>query len=375
MNKKLALSLGLLCTIGTLRAECDETTRNFDIEQCLSLNNTDIEIEDGDERMWYDDEDCCISSLKLNKLCAKKFKSKKATIAKLCAKRAGIKHLQTEKHKTNELCAKHIRAEHVHANKIDTRDLCLDNVHANVGTFPELCTNHISSNGICVNGNVEHCTQYKAWMAMDVDTPYSLGNDINFDTIVDDPNSNVALGPTRYIAPKTGYYIVTLGVGLKALIQNGGSGVIAGIPVSRPEVVVNSLRTLKAFEAFLNFGSPFQNNTLTGLIHLNAGDDVRARYRIFYLDASTGVQPYGGNVILEGVGDQGQHFSETYFMIHYLSSDCPVECPPCPQIECDIQNVECLLIEIDCCEKPCHPCNPCHNHGHNHHEDHDEDGM
>lgn len=386
VNKKLVLSLSLLAMAGALCASDEDATRGHFLSSKPSMrpeavrpqiddDGDSFDIDSTDEKGWGDD-DC--SSLSLSKLCVKKLKVnkhaviKKADFAKLCAKRAKIKHLHTEKHKTNELCAKHIRAEHIHANKIDTRDLCLNNIHANFGTFPQLCTDHISSNGICVNGNVEHCTQYKAYLSFSNATLYTLGADMDWDTIVDDPNGNVALGPTRYIVPKTGYYSVTFETGLKDL---QGPAVIPGIPVVRLEIVVNGLLSLKGNTTFLSFGE-LQHSVISGVIRLNAGDDVRTRLRLFYLDPMTGAQPFLGTVVLDAV-DLGvsQPNTETFFTIHYLSSDCPVECPPCTQIPCDIQEVSCPTIEIDCHQSPCTPCHPCHpHHGyHEHHDDEDED--
>jgi hypothetical protein len=324
----------------------------FGDEEAALSDNQDEAV-----RHWDDCWDCHSQRLKVKKLCAKFAKICKADIEKLrvkkeCAKWLDAKHIDAEEIRTNSLCAKDASAEHLGANHIAVRDLDACNV----------CAQQISTHDVCVNGNVEHCTAYKAHVSFSQPYLYTLGADIDFDTIVDDPNGNVLTGPTRYIVPKTGYYIVTLGVGIQSEIMGGPA--IAGIPVTRPEITVNGLRIIKGYESFLSFGGPFQNNVLTGVFKFNAGDDVRARFRIFYLDPMTGLQEYPGQIVFEAVGAQGQMFSETYMVVHYLSSECPVACP-CPQASlCDIPEITCPHIEVDCHEH--HDC--CDHHHHDHHD-------
>lgn len=245
----------------------------------------------------------------------------------------------------DRLCANEASITHLCATRADIGQQCSDHICADLIETTSLSTHHICAN------NVEHCTPYKAWLSFANNTMYNLGDEIDFDTIVDDPNGNVALGPTRYIAPKSGYYVATLGIGALSLTS---TSVIAGIPVTRPEIVVNGLRILKAFEAFLSFATQFQNNVVSGIIHLNAGDEVTARYRIFAVDTNIGaVAPVPGEVLLEGPGAQGQQFNETFLRIHYLSSDCAeLQCQPCVA-PCQPCSFTCTPVDICCCEEPC----------------------
>lgn len=335
-------------------------------------------------------------------LCAKKIKADQiqalqVDTTELCADRASIDTLCTDSvvvqdaridRLTNRvLCGSQITANNICANSVATDNLCVptlrmdrlcadqsistSNFCAEQAQIDDLWTNLITATHVCVAGAVEHCTPYKAHLSLTATTLYALGDDIDWDKIVDDPNGNVILGPTRYVVPKTGYYVMTLGVGILSLEGNGNS-VIAGTPVTRPEIVVNGTRRLKAFESFLSFGTDFQESIVSGLLPLNEGDEVTCRYRIFYIDPNTGVSPFDGNVVLEAVGTQGQVDTETFFTIHYLSSTCDtincppctVECLPCPTTTCPPCTETCPSINIPCptcedCEIIC-PCScPC----------------
>jgi hypothetical protein len=303
--------------------------------------------------------DCHSQRLKVKKLCAKFAKICKADIEKLRAKKACVqwldaKHVDAEEVRTNKLCAKSAEIEDLKSNHVAARDMDACNV----------CADQVSANYVCVNGNVEHCTKYKAHIALSTQATYTLNTPIPFDLIVDDPNGNVSLVPfPRYIAPKTGYYEVTLGVGLSAI--HPGFGPIPGIPVVRPEVVVNGLHYLKNVSAFLSFGGPFQNTVLSGTVRLNAGDEVYAHFGVLYVDPFTGVQHYQAEVELEAANGNGVPFTETFMTIHYKSSDCPVACP-CPQTSlCEFPEVTCPTIDVDCHE---HDCCDHHEHHDNHHD-------
>jgi hypothetical protein len=303
--------------------------------------------------------------IKTTTLCAVDVSLTNVCIDKTIINDAQIRRLNNETLCTNQLSANNVCANTLTANTLCTPalqadDLCVtngistDNLCANQAQIDELWIDYIAASTLAVNGAVEHCTPYKAHLSISTTTNYILGNEIDWDTIVDDPNGDVLAGPTRYVVPKTGYYVMTLGVGAKSLFSNGG-GVIAGIPVTRPEIVVNGIRTIKAMEAFLSFGDGFQNNVVTGVFRLNSGDEVTCRYRIFYIDASVGITPYNGIVELEAIGAQGQQFSETYFTIHYLSSDCPVDqepnpvsCSPCLPVTCPPCNTVCPPVNITC---------------------------
>jgi hypothetical protein len=262
---------------------------------------------------------------------------------------------------TDDLCARRIRTNSLCTDDLQMNNLCANNVQvqdnfcATRADIDEIWTSTLNTNHVCVDGNVEHCTNFKAYLSLTTSVEYVLGTTINFNIIVDDPNGDVLVGPTRYVAPRTGYYIATLGVGVLDLTT---TVVIAGVPVARSEIRVNDDRILKGFSPWLAFNSEFQNSVISGIVRLEAGDEVTASYRIFYLDPNSGVAILPGTVGLEAVGEQGQTFTETFLAIHYLSSDCPVECPPSP-----VQCPPCTTISCPPCQTVCNPvippCPPC----------------
>lgn len=358
---KITLSLSILMLITGAQAE--NATKSiwsiiFGEEDAALTDNTEAT-----QRYWDDCFDCHSQRLKVKKLCAKFAKICKADIEKLrvkkaCAQWLDAKHVDAEEMRTNKLCAKSAEIEDLKANHVAAREVDACNI----------CTDQVSANYVCVNGNVEHCTKYKAHIALSTQTTYTFGDAIPFDIIVDDPNGNVSLAPfPRYIAPVSGYYEVTLGVGLSRI--NPGNGPISGIPTLRPEVLVNGLHYLKNVSAFLSFGGPFQNTVLSGIIRLNAGDEVYAHMDLFVQDPFTGVVRYTGTAELEAIDPMAPPFTETFMTIHYKSSYCPVTCPcPLPSL-CEIPEVNCPTVDVDC---HAHDC--CNHHNHeDHHDHHDKD--
>lgn len=163
-----------------------------------------------------------------------------------------------------------------------------------------------------------HTTPYRAYLSLSKPTQYVLGRPIVWDVVVDDPHADVVLSPApmHYGAPEDGYYVVTAGTGLRAFT---GPFPLTGVPVLKLAVIVNGEAALKSLAPYLS-ASEVQNNVVTGIVALKKGDAVTASLQAFYLDPRAGVLPYPGIVTLEAIGETGQLYTDSFLIIHYLSS-------------------------------------------------------
>jgi hypothetical protein len=172
-----------------------------------------------------------------------------------------------------------------------------------------------------------------------------LGTIVDFDTILDDPNGNVFFGPTRYIAPRSGYYIVSVQIDQTNL---AGSAQVLGLPITGLALLVNNVIFKQSFVPYLSFHDA-QNATLTALISLKAGDEVTTTYNVYVLTDAGGFQPYAGTVQLFG---NGTDEASSAFKIHLLSNDCP---PLLCQSACDTTCTSltdcpsCSVVDTPCC--------------------------
>lgn len=310
-------------------------------------------------RCAEDGADNLCSVLAIKDICVKNVKARCADLTSVSAVSACIGNAQV-----NELCAEtacvqalmaqETQAGHVCTFSADIAELCSDMIQANT-----LIATFVAAESLCVQ-NLEQCTPYKVYLSLSDTLSYTLGDSIDFDTIVDDPNNDVLLAPTRYVVPKTGYYMVTFGIGVQTF---DGPKPITGTPVIRLEVVSNGKSVLKAFETFLTFGTAteLQNNLISGIVQLQANDEITARMLLAFIDPNVGATTYAGTAELSALSANGQPFTETFLILHYLSSDCnggncpqvskpcqgcTVECPPC-----SFQCTQCFLTED--CQAPC----------------------
>lgn len=252
--------------------------------------------------------------------------------------------LQTDQFMAQESCIEDMQATSLCAVKGTVNNLCThhhrsDEICVLRGLIRQLCADRIITKDICIGGNFRHCSAFSARAALDVNMTYTLGDVLPFPQILSDPSGSFAQFPTRYIAPETGTYIVTIQIRQKDL---QGNGIIAGTPVGVLELYVNNILRRQTYAAYLTF-SDTQSAFHTSLIFLQKGEELLGRYRIFAQDSTSGFQDYTGYVTLLG----NPNFSfRPFFSIHYLSSDCSqLECP------CDIG--------IQCETTPCEPCQPC----------------
>lgn len=235
-----------------------------------------------------------------------------------------LKSLTAKKIKSHCLSSKSITAKSVCSESVSTDALCAKTINlsegfcaANIKT-PSLCAGDVRATNICANAilanSFEQCGKFRATAAFSMNSTYTLGTPVNFDDILDDPNGNMALGPTRYIAPRNGYYIVSLQFDQTNLT---GSSLVLGIPVTNLQVLVNGVVFRETFVPYLSFHNA-QNATISALISLKTGDVVTSRQNVLVLTDS-GFAPYVGTV--DVLGDGTEAFS--VFKIHLLSNDCP----------------------------------------------------
>lgn len=300
--------------------------------------------------------DCsdCRNELNLKKLCVKKESVKclcacKVMAKELCADDLKAKSFMVESEVANTICAQKVCAKEVDALYTTTDRLC-----SQEGTINKLCVNEITV------GKLNYCAKWRAAVTISSPMVYTLGSNIDWNVVLDDPNGNVSMGPFSYTVPVTGYYTMTYYTNSNAL---AGSIVIAGIPVSLLTVTSNGSE-LRQFNApYLAF-SDQQYASLSAVVLLNAGDVIRMKYDVIVLSPVSGQMNYVGTINLNG---NGLFPNSSGFEIHYLSSlDCqPVTCMPCApaQVPCEPITIQCDKNQ-DCfphCpidKDPCAPCNP-----------------
>ncbi|KKQ32851.1 MAG: hypothetical protein US49_C0005G0070 [candidate division TM6 bacterium GW2011_GWF2_37_49] len=322
---------------------------------------------------------------KIKNLCVKKEKVEKiwayvVNTCHLCAKNAFIKHLWADKAfiecaKIEKLCSECADIEHLYSDKAKIEKLWTDKTYTDT-----LCAKYAKIKKLQTD---DVCTKYKAHVEQfGPNIGYVLDQDIKFNTVLDDPNGsidNTGAG-THYIVPKSGYYVFTLETDASNL---RGPTTIVGQPVLHSHIDVNGVDQIHADVAMLSFANNVYTN-LSGLLHLNKGDYVACGETALILDPVSGLMPYVGGMLdfNNPIPPIPGHPAKTYFIIHYLSSDCKedceCECGPCEEHHCDHH---CFDMP-DCdhhCDDDCDVICPdghsdCHDDCDDHHECCDNDG-
>lgn len=280
---------------------------------------------------------CCKSELNLRKLCVDCIKAKCISVegirlCDLCAQTIEAKNLFAENEIVNNICA---------SGKAQAAEIWADKSYAN-----SLCAASANLGSACIDnltvGSFNHCEKYRAAVTLSADISYVLGSNINWNVVLDDPNSNISLAPFSYTAPVSGYYLLSFYLNSDSL---AGSSIITGIPVGLLTTTINGLELRQAQAPYLSF-SLLQKGNLSSLVLLNAGDIVRMKYDVLVFDQVLGLVPYVGTVSLKG---NGLLPGQSGFEIHYLSSlNCQSQvCPQCPMV-----SIPCLPFTV-----PCEPCN------------------
>lgn len=245
----------------------------------------------------------------------------------LCALSMEVKDLWAERESVNDLCASgRVTAQEVWAKNANLDNACVTNLRAT---------------------NFAQCNKFRATVNYSVDTTYTLGQDLGFDNVLDDPNGNISMGAfTSYTVPETGYYMMSYKVNINNVVSQNP---VLGIPVANPTVWVNGELAREAYSPFLSFFST-QKVIVDSLMTLNQGDVVTMRYDIL---GEQGV-PVVGTVDIVGTGIED---GNSFFKIIHLSSLCdgndqPEACPPvevpCPRLE-----LECEPSDVNC-YRDCH---------------------
>lgn len=226
---------------------------------------------------------------------------------------------------TDSFCAQNIKSSSVCVDNLGVKDnACIETLTANDLQAGDLCVTGLTSLG-------EVCGLYRAIANFSAEASYTLGDDLNFDNVIDDPNSDVSL-PFAYTAPVEGYYLVNAHVSQRDLITPSP---VLGAPTAVLQLVVNGQVVRSLMTSFMSFSNHQQSN-MTGVLRLMAGDVLTVRYIVNRL-SDAGFVPVDGSVTIE----DGLQSSE--IVIHYLSSACvvpfscePRECEPCDS-QCVVQ--------------------------------------
>jgi hypothetical protein len=270
------------------------------------------------------DDDCCDdidNSLKVKILCAHRVRTKILDARCVEAEKINVEH----EFCTHTIKSKSACTEHLGVNKT----ACINTLTANDAQATTLCvTSQARINEIC--------GIYRALVDFSADQSYNLGDNVNFNNVIDDPNNNVSLAPFFYTVPVSGYYIATLQVDQVNLVATDP---ILGVPTAHLQLFVNGLLSRDATTPFLTFSNQ-QKSNISSILKLNAGDIVQAQYSVDSL-SNAGLATVTGSVTIQGGLDK------TLFGIHYLSSDCtPAACTP----------RECTPCDTSCHHHPCPPC-------------------
>ena len=282
------------------------------------------------------DCDCDIKCYKKLKAC--EFWAEKADIEKLCAEKLDAKEACL-----GSCVSDSLDAQNICVNQLGASNACIQDLNAARGSVQSLTVNDLCvANSLRAN-NFLNCGKYRAAATYSANVVYNLGSDINFDTVLDDPNSNLQVAPTRYTVPVSGYYMASFKYDVSNLIS--ASGPLLGSPIGNPQILVNGVVINDMYTAWLTFANR-QKLILSTLMRLKPGDIITLRYNILALD-STGAINVAGTVDVAGTGLQD---GNSNFQISFLNADCtdmPCEpslpCQPCTPRKCS----------------PCEPCEPC----------------
>ena len=274
----------------------------------LSASDESVVVKHGGNGS-HDDCYDCHNELDLKKLCARTIKAKCIDAKKIDACSIHAENLCVD----NQFATPGIIVDNLNAQNI-----CTENLTATVGCIGQFTANTACIPGSLIAGDLKQCAKYVAAIDFAVNSVYTLGDIINWDTIIDDPNGNVSFSPnTYYTAPYSGYYLIS--VQIDQFNINGVKPII-GIPVTNIGIEVNGIPNLQTYVPYLSFHDAQQGNS-SSLIHLTAGDVVTAKYNVYVMTDSFGFSPYVGQVTID---------STSFFKIHLLSITCAdLPCAPC----------------------------------------------
>lgn len=268
-------------------------------------------------------------------------------IRKLCAHILLADCVDSERISARDLCADEIKSPYICADRLNLNStLCVDQIDTNHANIVTLNTNDICVAGTLSANDTNLCNKVRATMVFSANTVYDLKSNIDWDVILDDPNGNASdVPPSHYIAPKGGYYLLTLQVDAIEIVAQNGLPIL-GSPIANPKIWVNGVVHRESFSPFLAFLDS-QHTTLTTVIKLNAGDVVTTSYEILILDSTVGVVSLEGTATLLGNGTDA---NQAIFKIVLVAPDC--DTTPCVPVE-PCQPHPCDASCTPCCECTC----------------------
>lgn len=271
------------------------------------------------------------------------------------AEEKGTKHFDddTSALEIKNLCAKKIKARCLDAERIIANAICAkklsvseDFVALNARINSE-CVNNLTAQNMCVTGTLQAnslqiCEKYRAFLTFNSAYTYTLGTDVPWDVIVDDPNNNVSFVPaTHYTAPVSGYYVLSTHLDLRNFIPTNPTQIL-GSPVAELQTHVNGIAVSEVYSPFLTFFNS-QKALLSTIVRLNAGDTVTTRLQVIVVDPTLGQISVPGTIVIDAVGGE----QNSYWSIHILSENCtPISCQNTP---CDVKPLDCDACHTQCC--------------------------
>lgn len=272
---------------------------------------------------------CGDNELSLKTLCATC-----SVLDNACLGAAQINQASANSITANSLCV----SGPASAQVLQSVDFSTNTLCARSGTINDLCVTNLS-----VMNNVS-TTKYRAAVTK-INDSYTLGTNLDWNNVIDDPNNNVSLAPFFYTVPVSGYYNASYYINS---INLTGAQPILGSPIGLLTIYVNG-NELRQFNApFLSFNSQ-QYGLLSSLLLLNAGDKVTMDYNVLVLDPVSGLKKYVGTVSLIGTSAFADSSGFEIILLSQLASGpVPPTCRQCPVI-----SVPCQPNSIDCSKFTC----------------------
>lgn len=264
----------------------------------------------------------CLNELNLSKLCVN------------CLKNCYItsKQINAEEVVANDICSQKDQSQEMWSDKAYTNTLCV----SDSASINKLCVNELQAQDLSI------CNVYKAAATFSANTPYILGNPVNWNVVLDDPNSDITLSPFAYTAEVGGYYSFMFEVAAQNVMTNTP---ILGVPISLLRILVNGIEQVASSYPYISF-SDSSVITLSGLLILKPNDVVTMDFNIL---AGSSV-PIVGTAVMDANGSGSG--SGSRFKIVLIAEDCQTStgsaCPVCP------------TVTTACDPVPVNPnCNPC----------------
>ena len=278
---------------------------------------------------------CCKNELNLSKLCANAICADSINVTDLTATNINnsgcLPLLSSPAVCTASVISATADIGAANFNSLTSASACVTNLMST-----NISADYITSNSACFSGqltasNLLNCGVYRANVVYSAPVTYTLGSLVAFDTILDDPNSNITLAPTTYTVPVAGYYIAEFNFSISNITTTIP---IVGIPTANPQLYVNGILHNESYSSFMSF-FPQQKVILNSLLSLNKGDTITMMFNILALNSTNGVVPVSGTASV--IGD-GSDVNTSSFKIDLVSVSCAASqgaTPSCaPVIPC-----------------------------------------